>query len=227
MITFMRTFSFGKLVLVASLFLLAGLTAAVAEEQSEIVKLKQVPPAVAATISSKTGEGKAKLGDIERVVEEGETRYDVEISKGKVERTFSVAPDGKILSWQVFMHEVRPPAQKTIRELVKAAQAKLGDIDRVEEEGKIVYEVTMTKDEREIAFSVSAQGKLLTIDITMAEAPAAVQKAILTQAAGSVVKQIERNTEDEDGDVAYDVEAEKAGKKVSFSVDSEGKLLED
>ena len=52
-----------------------------------------------------------------------------------------------------------------------------------------------------------------------------MQKAILAQAGGSVIKHIKKNTEDED--VTYDVEAEKAGKKVSFSFDSDGKLLED
>ena len=63
------------------------------------------------------------------------------------------------------------------------------------------------------------------MQMTLEETPAAVQKAI--RAAGAVIKTIEKNTEDENGEVACDVDVEKgSGRKVSFSVDAEGKLIE-
>jgi uncharacterized membrane protein YkoI len=205
--------------------LLAGPAGAKDDELTEEIKLEQVPAAAQKTIRLKSEEGKGKIGDIEKVTEDGEVRYDATLVKGKVERNFSVSPDGKLLSWQVFMREIPEAARKKIRE--QSAKAKLGDIDRVTDEGKVAYEATMTKDEREISFSVNEEGRLLTLEVALAETPAKVRAAIQQQAAGAVLKRIERNTEDEDGEVDYDVEAVKDGRKISFSVDAGGNLEND
>ena len=48
-----------------------------------------------------------------------------------MERSFSVAPDGKLLSYQVFMREIPEAARKAIRKEVRENKDKLEDIYRV------------------------------------------------------------------------------------------------
>lgn len=207
--------SFGALVLL--LVSVAGLTAA---EQSQSVKLEDVGASAQKTILAQVGDG--KLGDINKVTEDGETRYDVEFAKRRVERSFSVAPDGRLISCQVFMKELPESVRKTIRG--QLGEGKLGDIDKVFEEGKFTYDVEMTRNGVERSFTIAADGKLLDQQVFMAETPEAVQKAIRAQVESGTVTRIDKNTEDEE--TAYDVEAQKGGKKVSFSVDPNGKLID-
>ena len=47
-----------------------------------------------------------------------------------------------------------------------------------------------------------------------------MQAAIRKQAADATITRIEKNTEDDE--VSYDVDAIKAGKKISFNVDNDG-----
>ncbi len=216
-----------KFALVTLMFALVGTALALAESQSQVVEFPAVPPPAQKTMLAESGDGNGKLGEIERVQEDGEIWYDATLRNGKVERSFSVAPDGKLLSYQVFMREIPEAARKAIRKEVRENKDNLEDIYRVVDEGKTTYEVDMTKGEREISFSVGEDGKLLTMQVTLEETPAAVQKAIRAQAAGAVIKTIEKNTGDEGGEVAYDVDVEKGGRKISFSVDAEGKLIED
>ena len=214
-----------KLILATACLWLLCAGALRAEERE--VKLEQVPAAAQRTIQARVTDETGKITEIDLVTEDGETSYDVTLTKGKQDRTFSVSPDGKLLSWQVFMPEIPEAARKAIREHVRNQKGKLGDIDRVMDDGKTAFDVTMTKGEKETSFSVSESGKLLTMEITLEEAPEVVQKTIRAKLGDSVIKTLEKNTEDEDGDVVYDVEATKGGKKISFSVDAGGKLVED
>ena len=213
----------------AALFSIVFASVAVAfgAEQSQVVKLDSVPAAAQKAILAETGNGKGRLGEIDQVRDGDETWYDVELIKGKVERSFSVAPDGKLLSWQVFMREIPEAARKAIHDQAQAAKGKLGDINRVLDEGKVTYEVELTRDGRELSFTVGEDGKLLDQDVALADTPEKVQKAIRAKTAGGVLTKIEKNTEDEDGEVSYDVEAEQGGKKITFSVDADGELLDD
>jgi len=211
---------------VAGLWLM-GLVCAMGEEKSVVVKLEDVPAAAQKFILSESGNGKGRLGEIDKVQDADETWYDAELIKGKERRSFSVSPEGKLLSWQVFMREIPEAARKAIREQVQSAKGKLGDINRVVDEGKTIYEAEMAKGEREISFTVAEDGRLLYLQVLISETPEKVQKAIRAKAVGCVVTKIEKNTEDEEGEVSYDVEAEQAGKKITFSVDADGELLED
>jgi uncharacterized membrane protein YkoI len=202
----------------------ANLAGAKADEQSQVIKLEEAPAAVQKTIHEQS-EGKGRIGDIERTTEDGETNYDVELIKNRSKRNFRVAPDGKLASWQVFMRELPEPARKTIRE--QSAKGELMQVDRVLEDGKVNFEATMKLNGRESTFTVSQDGKLIAVELQWAETPAKVQAGIQKQAAGAVIKSIEKNTEDEDGDISYDVEVLKDGKKISFSMDAEGNLEEE
>jgi uncharacterized membrane protein YkoI len=206
----------------------AGVMLVAAEEPSSTeVKLEQVPAAAQKTIQAHADSGEGKISEIDLVVDDGETSYDVTLVKGKEERSFSVAPDGKMLSWQVFMNEIPEAARKTIRQHVRNLKAKLEEVDRVIDDGKTNYEVDLTKEGRDFSFTVAESGKLLFMDVTLEETPEAPQKAIRAQLGDGTITSIEKDMEDEDGSVVYDVEAKKGGKKISFSVDAGGKLVED
>jgi hypothetical protein len=209
--------------------MLMGSLAAKADEQARVVTLAEIPAAVQKTMLAKTTavDERFKLGQIQEVTEDGETRYDTELIKKRMKRAFSVAPDGTMVSWQMFIRELPLAARKTIREQIHDNQDKLEEIDRVTDEGATAFDVQATRGRREFSFSVSEDGRMLTIDVTLAETPPLVQKEILAKAAGAVIKSIARNTEDEDGFVAYDVEMQQGVVESYFSVGSDGKLLKD
>jgi hypothetical protein len=211
----------------AGLSFVFGVTALLAEEQSQVVAFADVPAAVQKTLLAESGNGKGKLGEIEKVTDDGETWYESSLVKPKNERSFSVATDGQLQSYQVYLHEIPEAARKAIRAQARAEKDRIGEIDRVMDDGKTTYEVNLTKGDKEISFTVDEAGKLLFIDVTLEETPAEVQKTIHTKAGDAVISSIEKNTSDDDGTVAYDVEAKKDGKKISFSVDADGKLMED
>jgi hypothetical protein len=214
-------------ILIAMGFLLVFITHSfAASDQTNEVKLEQVPAVAQKTIIAESEKAKGHLEKIERVIEDDELRYDVELATGKRTRSFSVAPDGKLLSWQVFMNEIAVPARQAIRAQVRAANGKLEEIDRVEDEDGVTFDVTMTKDGREVSFTVSKAGKLLSLEMALAETPDSVQKTIRAQTTGGEIKNIEKEIDDEDGEITYDIEAAKAGKKFSFTVDANGKLQE-
>jgi hypothetical protein len=208
-------------------FLVGGLIASRAEEQSQVVAFADVPVAAQKTMAAESGNGKGKLGEIEKVTDDGETWYEATLTKPKSERSFSVAPDGKLISYQVFLHEIPEAARKAIRAQARVDKDKIGDINRVLEDGKVTYEVDLTKGDKEICFTVDDAGKLLFLEVTLEETPEAVQKGIRAKAGDAVIEKIEKNTSDADDEVAYDVDAKKDGKKVSFSVDAAGKVLEE
>jgi uncharacterized membrane protein YkoI len=205
-----------------------GLSGVRAEEQSQVVALADVPAAAQQTMAAESGNGKGKLGDIEKVQDDDEVWYEATLTKGKGQhRTFSVAPDGKLLSYQVYLHEIPEAVRKAIRAQARAEKDKIGDINRVTYDGKVTYEVDLTKGDKEISFTVDEAGKLLYLEVTLEELPDAVQKGIRAKAGDAVIASIEKNTSDDDVGVAYDVDAKKGDKKISFSVDADGKLMED
>jgi hypothetical protein len=218
--------------IVKSSLIILGLMAgglAEAQDQARVVTLAEIPAAAQKTMLSKTTavDDKFKLGQIQEVTEDGETRYDTELIKARMKRAFSVAPDGTVVSWQMFVRELPIPVRNAIKEQIRDNKDKLGEIDRVTDEGMTAFDVQASKGEREFSFSVSEEGRMLTLDVTLAETPEPVQKEILAKAAGSIIKSIARNTEDEDGYVAYDVEVQQGAVESYFSVSPDGKLLND
>ena len=193
-----------------------------AEEQT--VTLAEVPAAVQKTIATEVDHAKAKLGEINRTTDDGEVSFEVQLTKPKEKRSVTIGVDGQILSRQVFLREMPEAARKTVRAQAQALQGKLESVDLVMDAGTITYDATVTKGPREISFTVSEEGKLLAMEITINEAPAAVQKTIRAKTAGCTVKSIEKNFQDEDG-VTYDVEMSQDGKKVSFSVTDKGDVI--
>jgi len=199
----------------------ASALAVLADDDAQTVALSGTPAAVQKTVNAQVGDG--KLGDIDKSVSDGETVYDVGLTaKDGQQRDFTVAEDGTLLSTEVTLAETPAAVQKTIQ-----AQAEgwgLESIDKNLDDSDISYDIQVIKDGREKTFTVDEDGTLLSMEIELAEAPAAVQETIQAQAGGGKVKSIDQMFDD-DG-ITYDVEvAAKNGRDTSFTVAPDGRLL--
>jgi uncharacterized membrane protein YkoI len=144
----------------------------------------------------------AELGDITKDTSDpyGDT-FDVEMTRGGTNRTFSVDESGVLLEIQVFLPEIPPSVLKTIQ--AKVGRASLGDITRAIDEGEVTYKVEMTNAGRARDFTVSTNGELLDEQVFLDEIPAAVQKAVQAQAKRGHLGEINKSTED--GEIYYEV----------------------
>lgn len=128
------------------------------------VELSETPAAAQAQIKAQLGDSKLKSID-EDFDPEGNS-FDVEAeAKGGGRVTFSVAPDGRLLSEGVGFNQVPPAARKNILE--KMGDGKILEIDKAfaeTREGVRGYEVQGRKAGREFDFSVGPRGRFLGMD---------------------------------------------------------------
>ena len=205
------------MVLLATLLLSAGgMVAAPVPGQA---KLAGLPPAVQQTIRTQVGNG--RIEDVTRTNENGQVVYEVEIRKGGLERSLTVAVTGKLIALQMFLGELPTVVQQTIRAQIGGSQ--LLDIFWTDEDGEISYEIEYQKGPLKREMSVAPDGRLLSLQVELAETPAAVQKTINTQAAGGKVGEIYRV--EEDGEQLFAAEVTRDGRKRSFAVALDGKFL--
>jgi uncharacterized membrane protein YkoI len=192
-----------------------------AEGQSKTVALSATPIAVQKTIHAQVGDG--QLGEIDKVLDSGETFYDVELSaKDGRERDFTVDEDGTLSSVEVALAETPAPAQKSIRMLMK--QGELESIDKNLDDSEVTYDIELAaKDGREKDFTIADDGTLLSAEVMLNETPSAVQKTIASQLSGGTLESIDKNFDD-DG-ISYDVEmTAKDGREKDFTVAADGSL---
>jgi uncharacterized membrane protein YkoI len=118
--------------------------------------------------------------------------------------------------------QLPPPVQKGIAAQMGSG-SKLGEIDRDEESGEVTYTIEIIKGARSIDCTLDANGSLLSVEVTLAETPPAVQKAIQGQVGPGALESIDKTFEE--GKVGYDVDwKSKDGAEHSFSLDDGGKL---
>lgn len=209
---------FGALAFVLFVCGAPGLDAS-AENSSKSVSLQQIPAAARRTIQDESG--RATLGEIQPGEEDGKKTYTVNLTEDGHERELVVAEDGTLLSKEVTLEETPPPVRLTIQAQLR--QGTLESIARTTDQDDIDYEVTMTnKDGTERSFTVGLDGKLLSVETTLAEAPAPVRKAIETGIGSGKLESIDHMF-DEDGN-SYYVEFSREGKVRDLSVAEDGKL---
>lgn len=122
---------------------------------------------------------------------------------------------------KVKLAAVPSAVRQAIRE--QLPKGRPDEIQRTVEEGRVIYEVNITRDGVERYFSVSEEGKLLTLQVRLEEAPAPVQQAIKDQLGADQLGQVNR-TEDH-GDFIYEVEIKRGNAIRALTVSSAGKLL--
>jgi uncharacterized membrane protein YkoI len=191
--------------------------------ESAEIALDEAPPAVQTAIKSHTGV--SKVNSIDKVFDEGEITYDVELGlAGGSTRSFSVNADGNILSMEIALTDVPQNVQDTIK--TQAGDAKITSVEKTADDGEIGYDVVMTtKDGSERDLSVGEDGKLVSLEVTLADAPAAVQAEIATEAPAAKVVNIDKNFDDEDG-TTYDVTVKpKNAREWDFTLSEAGVLV--
>jgi len=120
------------------------------------------------------------------------------------------------------LSQTPPAVQKTLA--AQIGGGTLGEISRSVEGGEASYDVAFTTGtEDEQSFSVDADGKLLSKEVSWTAIPAAVRKTIQIQAAGWGLEGIDRNIEA--GGTTYDVEVSKGDETRNLTVDDDGTLL--
>jgi hypothetical protein len=185
------------------------------------ISLADTPPAVQRVIAARIGDG--KLDGIDRSTEGDEVTFEVDFTtKSGEEHDFTVADDGTLLCIGVELADTPVVVQKTIQ--AQAGGWEIEGINKNVANAEISFDVEATKNGQEKSFTVANDGVLSSREVTLAEAPVAVQATIKTQIADGHVKSI-----DEDFDPAgnsFDVEAVvKDGGRKSFSVAPDGRMM--
>lgn len=184
------------------------------------IGLADAPVAVQKAIQARIGTG--TLADIYWAMEDDEVAYVVKVMRQGKEESFSVSVDGEFLSSTVMLSETPPAVEKTIKQ--QLGTGRLGEIERSVEAGEVSYDVKTFRNGHRRSFSVSADGKITSLQVLLAETPAEVQKTIKEQTGAGVILRIDRTSEG--SETAFEIEAKKEGKKFSFSVGPDGKLQE-
>jgi uncharacterized membrane protein YkoI len=126
--------------------------------------LTDAPAAVQATIKAQIANGSLRTID-ENFDAEGNS-FDVEaVAPDGGRKTFSVAPDGRLLSEGMTLEQVPPAARRTITE--KIGDGKILEIDKSlfeKKDGVLPYAVQGRKAGREFDFSVGPRGRFLGMD---------------------------------------------------------------
>ncbi len=183
----------------------------------ETVKMDELPAVVQKAIRREVGNG--KIHSIGKVIENGETTYDVEGKKYDEPLEFTVDPAGDLISMKVRYDDLPMAVQVSIRE--KVADATIEGITKSTEDEEVFYDVEAKRAGHLIVFSFGDDGLLSSEDeeLSFGELPAALQKQIRAETSNGRIESIWRST-DEDG-TAYEVELKQTGKTIRF-VESNG-----
>ena len=209
-----------KSTLLLSFFLAAGGGASAADD-SKTVALSDTPATVQKAITGHIAGG--QLGDIDKTSEGGETVFVASFTnKAGVERDFTVADDGTLLSEEMTFAEVPAAVQQAIRQ--EATGWQLVSIDKNLDDTEISYDVETTKGDKTEKFTVAEDGDTLSEVVPLSATPAPVQTAIKTRVADGLVIAIDQIFQPEGS--TFEVEATtKNGVSKSFSVSTNGQVL--
>lgn len=220
------------------------------EGKEEKVSAEQLPQAVRAAIEKEGG----KLGEIEKEDEDGKVVYEADLEKDGKEFELKVAEDGTVLSREAEAEdededekdekEVKVSAEQlppAVKAALEKEGAKLDDVEKEEEGGKVVYEADAEKDGKELEIKVAEDGTVISREaedeeeededekegseekVSMDQLPSAVRETIVKQAEGGQVTEVEKEVKD--GKTVYEAEVKKDGQEFEIKVDEQGKFL--
>jgi uncharacterized membrane protein YkoI len=185
--------------------------------------LAELPAPLQAAIQAQAGQG--KIEEIAKTFDDGETNYVATIAApGGPERDFTFNPDGSLSSIEVTLPELPAPLQAAIK--AQVGGDTLQSIDKTFDGGEVIYDASVTgADGRERDFSVSDQGVLVSREVAMSDAPAAVQRTITQTVGNGKVIEIDQAFDVPSTGVPYEIEGSKNGKPFYFLVSPTGSFL--
>ena len=187
--------------------------------QTTAPSLHQLPPAIQNAIKTQLGDD--KLISIEKEEDDGEITYTVSRAVKGGERFFTLSGDGTLLGVEVSLVDTPPAVHSTIK--TQVGQGTIESIEKTFEDNEVSYDVDFKKsDGTESSFSVGPDGKLTSVQLTLAEVPAAARKTIEAHVGEGKIGDVYKLL---DGDeVYYDAEVEHGGKSRDVIVSPSGKL---
>jgi hypothetical protein len=188
---------------------------------SILIALAETPPAVRTSIQTQLG--RDTLVAIEKTFEVDETSYVVDITaKDGRASHFTIGDDGALFEREIALNEAPAPVQKTVA-------AQMGDgtltmLTKVFAE-KVTFDADFTKDGKDGVVTIAGNGQLLSVKITLAEAPAPVQRAIVEYVGAGKIRSVWKSFEKRNNVLPFKVESMKDGKYFNFSVAPDGRFL--
>jgi uncharacterized membrane protein YkoI len=162
---------------------------------AETVPLAEAPAAVRKTIQERLA--KAKITGVDRDKDNGQVVFTIEFTTAGQSREMTLNEEGRILSAQVFLKDLPPALQIAIQRVATADGIER--IEKVLDENPEYYSVDWkTKDGQAHAFDLWENGKLKSVQMTMAEVPEAVRKGIEKRAGSDEVKSVAKSFEEAD-----------------------------
>ena len=119
--------------------------------------LEETPAVVQKAIRNRLGTG--RLGDIFKIIEDGEATYDVTMSRHRRSLEFSVSASGRLITSDMLLEELPAPVQKTVR--AQVGEGRLSTITLFNDQGKTTYEVAFYKGDILHVIEVAADGKVI------------------------------------------------------------------
>jgi hypothetical protein len=183
----------------------------------------ELPATVKAAIDARVGRG--RLGGIDKTFEDGETSYVATIvSQDGRQRDFTFSEDGTLASMEVTPGELPTNVKAGIDAHV--GRGRLGGIDKTFEDGETGYVATIvSQDGGQRDFTVSEQGKLLSREVAINEAPEAVRQTVSRVLGTGRVIAIDQSFSESGKPVPFKIEGSKDGKPFYFLVSPTGDFL--
>jgi uncharacterized membrane protein YkoI len=186
---------------------------------TEEISLEEAPGEVQKAVKAQVGQG--KLQSIVKNFEDSELSFDIEMTtKQGAERSFSVAPDGKLTSVQISLEETPAPVRKTIQAHV--GSGKLGDIYKLIEGNEISYDAEVDHNGKTRDMVVAPDGKLESMQVGLNDVTPEAQKTIKERIGNGKLLRIDKTFE---GNQPYEIESMKDGKPFNFRVGPKGRFL--
>src|SRR5258706_1035713 len=161
------------------ILLLAGAILRTAEigvaKDSQGLSLSALPARAQQTIKAQLVGG--QIDEIEQTTADGNTFYEVQVTRGESTRSLTVDAQGKLIRAQVALAETPAAVQKVIN--ANVGKHKLGDIDRASEDGDTIYDVDLIGTDGESrGLSVAEDGKWFSLELPLSDAPKPLQKTV-------------------------------------------------
>jgi uncharacterized membrane protein YkoI len=196
------------------------------DEDGAVIDTEVFVDELSATVQQaiKNRVGSATLGEIDQSNDAGGTVYSVEMIGGGKTRSFTVDARGKLTDEEVFLAELPPNLQASIRKEVGAGT--IDEITRSFEEDGTVYDVDATNSGKTVTFTFDEKAVLQSRseEIALTEVPDAARKQIQILLKGGKFVTISKVTED--GATSFDVDIRQNGAVKSYTVENDGRLAE-
>ncbi len=125
----------------------------------------------------------------------------------------------------VSLEQLTPPARTAVEQLTEGGT--INSIEREMANGRIVYDVEVTYPDRHMEYNIAKDGEIVGLEtgIDYSKLPEAVRVATEKYFGTSVGLSPSKGVED--GQITYEIDGTKDGKKVAVIFDPTGKLIEE